>query len=124
MWKFLTWLIGWTLALCAIWQLSGGPLVPSVLSLSVSGPVLLVAGLVALGLIATGLIVGLRIGAKSATRYVKDLQQKNSFLAELCTGLAKHNHALLKSMLAEEEGVPSVGSRRKVSDVARKLRHG
>jgi len=103
MWKFLTWLIAWTLALCAIWKLSGGL---SVLSLSVSGSVLLAAGLVA-----TGLIVGLRIGAESATRCVKDLHRKNNFLAELCTDLAKHNHAFLKSMLAEEEDVPSAQPR-------------
>jgi len=104
--KFLTWLIAWTLALFAIWQLSRGM------------PALALPILLAAGLMATGLLVGLRIGSESATRYVKDLHRKNNFLAELCTDLAKHNHAFLKSMLAEEEDVPSVGSRRKVSDVA------
>ena len=90
MWKFLFWLVLWLPALYALWQL---PQDYPVLSPLGSGLILL----------ATGVLVGMRIGSDSATRFVKDLYRMNKFLAEMNADLAHHNHEMLKSMLAQED---------------------
>ena len=86
----------WLPALFALWQL---PHDEPLLSPLTSGLILL----------AIGVVVGLRIGTDSATRYVKDLARMNKFLAELNSELVHQNHELLKSVLDQEADLPPVG---------------
>lgn len=89
MWKPLVWLIYSFPAIFAIWQLfQNTPFIPP-----------LVSGLF---LMFVGLLVGLRISANSADRYMRDLQRKNRFLADLTRDLATRNHEFMISMMDED----------------------
>jgi len=57
----------------------------------------------------SGLFLGLRISANSAKRYMRDLQRKNHFLAELNRELAVRNHEYMIAMMDQDDEIPPVG---------------